>query len=50
MEWHEILAWTIIAAAFVAIIVWLVRKIICPSSRCEGCDKECSFRKKINIK
>ena len=44
MEWHEILAWAILTVVAIMVIVWLVKAIVCPSSRCEGCDKDCKFR------
>ena len=50
MAWHEILAWVIIAVAFVVAVAWVIRKITCPASRCEGCDKDCPSRKRENKK
>ncbi|MBR4970098.1 MAG: hypothetical protein IKY57_08080 [Alistipes sp.] len=45
MEWHEILAWGIVIVAVVAAAVWLIRRIVCPESRCASCDKHCIARK-----
>lgn len=45
MEWHEILAWVIIAAAFAATAVWCIRRIVCPTSHCAECSKECALKR-----
>ena len=53
MEWHEVLAWVVIGAAFVVAAAWVVKRIFCPESRCESCDKECALKRnktKIKIK
>jgi len=49
MEWHEVVAWVIIAAAFIVAVVWCIKRIICPTSRCEHCDKKCAFKRKSDI-
>ena len=46
MEWHEILAWAIIAVAVVVAVMWLVKAIICPKNACAGCTKECVLKRK----
>lgn len=46
MVWYNILAWVIIAVAFAVAIAWCIKRIICPTSHCESCDKECALRKK----
>ena len=46
MAWHEILAWAVIVAAFAMAVVWCVRRIVCPASKCDSCDKSCMLRKK----
>ncbi len=48
MVWHEVVAWVVIAAAMVAAIVWLVKLIVCPKSKCEGCNKSCILKSKNN--
>ncbi len=48
MEWHEIVAWVVIAVAFIVAAVWAIRRIVCPASKCEGCDKECRYRRDNN--
>ena len=48
MEWHDILAWVVIGAAFVVAAVWVVKRIICPESHCESCDKKCALRERKN--
>ncbi|MBR1961504.1 MAG: hypothetical protein IKA26_00925 [Alistipes sp.] len=45
MAWHEVIAWIIIVAAFVATAVWCIRRIFCPASHCESCSKDCRYRK-----
>ena len=50
MAWHEWLAWIIIAAAIVAAVVWLVKFIICPQSRCANCHKQCPLKRVENKK
>lgn len=45
MEWHEVLAWTLIVAAFVVAVAWCIRRILCPSSKCENCDKDCALKR-----
>jgi hypothetical protein len=46
MEWYEVLAWVIIAVAFVTAAVWCIRRIVCPTSQCENCDKDCALKRK----
>lgn len=46
MVWHEIFAWVIIIAAFIAAIAWCIKRIVCPPSKCDSCDKSCMLRKK----
>ena len=46
MVWQEILAWAVIVAAFAVAVVWCVRRIVCPASKCDSCDKSCMLRKK----
>ena len=46
MAWHEILAWVIMISAAVIALAWCIKLIICPASRCEGCDKKCVLREK----
>ncbi|MBR2032707.1 MAG: hypothetical protein IKA04_10940 [Alistipes sp.] len=48
MEWHEIIAWIIIAVAFIVATAWCIRRILCPKSKCAGCDKDCRYRRKTN--
>lgn len=46
MVWHEVVAWTVITAAIVATAVWFVKLIVCPKSKCEGCNKSCILKSK----
>lgn len=48
MAWHEILAWGIIAVAFVVAAAWCIRRIMCPTTKCNDCNKECRYRKDNN--
>ena len=48
MEWHEIIAWIIIAVAFIVATAWCIKRIVCPTSRCGSCEKECAFKRKTN--
>lgn len=48
MEWHEVVAWVIIAVAATVAIAWCVKRIVCPASSCEGCNKDCSRRQTNN--
>ena len=45
MEWHEIVAWVVIAAAFIAAAAWSIRRILCPKSKCADCDKDCPLNR-----
>ena len=45
MAWHEILAWVVIAVAFIMAAAWCIRRIVFPSSRCKNCDKDCILRR-----
>ena len=47
MAWHEVIAWIIIVVAVITALIWLLRRIFCPQSRCEGCDKSCPKRRKL---
>ena len=47
MAWHEILAWVIIAVAVIATIVWCVKLIVCPQSKCAECGKNCVLKRDI---
>ena len=44
MAWHEILAWMVIVIAFGVAIMWCVRRLTCPASECDKCDKDCKKR------
>ena len=46
MAWHEVVAWVVIAAAIAISIVWVVRLIVCPKSKCANCNKECILKSK----
>ena len=46
MSWHEIIAWVVIGISFVVAGVWAIKRIVCPTSHCESCDKECALRKR----
>ena len=46
MEWHDILAWVVIVAAAATAVVWLIRRLICPTTHCEGCNKNCILKHK----
>lgn len=48
MEWHEILAWVVIVAAFIVSAVWSIKRILCPKSRCACCDKDCPLKNLSN--
>ena len=45
MAWHEILAWVVIAVAFILAVAWCIKRIVCSKSRCEGCDKSCPLKR-----
>ena len=45
MAWHEWLAWIIILLALIATAIWVVKLILCPKSKCEGCNKQCLLKR-----